>query len=295
MNTVPGLGRGTFAVYAGPLPANPQRPEKLSRDPSRSQEAPRSRRGVYESTARRSRRAKDNQGREIDREVNSAGPIKNQNFGSSFQAEVGDVATVISGRGPTRRPLRGSKRVPTMSIGRFLVITADDFGIGPETSHGILDLAGQGLVTATVLLVNSPHAEAAVHTWRISGIPLEVGWHPCLTLDRPVSPPGDVRSLVDADGRFWPLGRFLFRLLSGRVRADDVARELHAQIRRFRELVGHSPSIVNTHHHVQVFPPLDAILVELLGRCPKRPYVRRVREPWRMLSRIPGARRKRAP
>jgi len=57
MNTVPGLGRNTFVVYAGPLPANPQRPEKLSRDLSRSQEAPRSRRGVYESTAQRSRRA----------------------------------------------------------------------------------------------------------------------------------------------------------------------------------------------------------------------------------------------
>src|SRR5271166_2118915 len=66
MNTVPGLGRGTFAVCAGPLPANPQRPEKLSRDPSRPQEAPRSRRGVYESTARRSRRAGSSQESDAD-------------------------------------------------------------------------------------------------------------------------------------------------------------------------------------------------------------------------------------
>ena len=69
MNTVPGLGRDTFAVYAGPLPANPQRPEKPSRDPSRSQEAPRSRRGVYVSTAQRSRRAEGIRGREVDRAV----------------------------------------------------------------------------------------------------------------------------------------------------------------------------------------------------------------------------------
>ena len=34
---------------------------------------------------------------------------------------------------------------------RYLVVTADDFGIGPATSRGILDLAGEGLVTATVL------------------------------------------------------------------------------------------------------------------------------------------------
>jgi hypothetical protein len=69
MNTVPGLGRNTIAVCAGPLPANPQRPEKLSRDPSRSQDAPRSRRGVYESAARRSSRAGGSQGREADRAV----------------------------------------------------------------------------------------------------------------------------------------------------------------------------------------------------------------------------------
>ena len=49
---------------------------------------------------------------------------------------------------------------------RFLVVTADDFGIGPATTHGILELALQGRVTATVLLVNSPHAEAAVRAWR---------------------------------------------------------------------------------------------------------------------------------
>src|SRR5271157_469815 len=69
MNTVPGLGRNTFAVYAGPLPANPERPEKLSCDPSRSQAAPGSRRGVYVATARRSRRAEGSRGREVDRAV----------------------------------------------------------------------------------------------------------------------------------------------------------------------------------------------------------------------------------
>src|SRR3954447_24189934 len=108
-----------------------------------------------------------------------------------------------------------------MTKSRFLVVTADDFGIGPDTSEGILALAARGLVTATVLLVNSPYAGAAVQSWRRAGIPLEVGWHPCLTLDGPVSAAGDVRSLVDDDGRFWPLGRFVRRLASGRIRADD--------------------------------------------------------------------------
>ena len=49
-----------------------------------------------------------------------------------------------------------------MDAPRSLVVVADDLGIGPATSHGILHLAALGKVTATVLLVNSPHAEAAV-------------------------------------------------------------------------------------------------------------------------------------
>src|SRR5262245_16556640 len=105
---------------------------------------------------------------------------------------------------------------------RFLVVVADDFVIGPETSRGIVELALEGRVTATVLLVNSPHAESAVSAWDRAGRPVELGWHPCLTLDRPILPPEQVPSLVDADGRFWSLTRFLARIATGRVRSADV-------------------------------------------------------------------------
>ncbi len=177
---------------------------------------------------------------------------------------------------------------------RFLVVTADDFGIGPNTSDGILDLAGQGLVTAAVLLVTSPHAEPAVEHWRRSSCQPELGWHPCLTLDRPVLPGDRVPSLVRPDGSFWPLGAFVRRLLLGSVNPIDIEAELRAQYRRFCELVGRPPALVNTHHHAQVFPPVGAILWKILAGVRPRPYVRRVREPWPMLARIPGARGKRA-
>jgi predicted glycoside hydrolase/deacetylase ChbG (UPF0249 family) len=52
--------------------------------------------------------------------------------------------------------------------------------------------------------------------------------------------------------------------------------------------------VVNSHHHVQVFPPVSQILARLLGEQDALPYVRRVREPWHMLALIRGARLKRA-
>lgn len=176
---------------------------------------------------------------------------------------------------------------------RYLVVTADDFGIGPETSQGILDLAARKVVTATVLLVNAPFAEMAVQAWRRAGRPLDLGWHPCLTTDSPVLAPSQVPSLVDRDGHFWSLGRFLKRLLLGRIQPAEIEAELSAQYRRFCELTGSPPRVVNTHHHVQLFHPVGEILYRILLRVQPLPYVRRVCESWQALTGVPGARRKR--
>jgi predicted glycoside hydrolase/deacetylase ChbG (UPF0249 family) len=177
---------------------------------------------------------------------------------------------------------------------RYLIVTADDFGIGPATSQGILDLAAQGLLTCTVLIVNSPYAEQAVCAWRQAGTPLELGWHPCLTLDEPVLPAERVPSLTGPEGRFWPLAQFLKRVCTGRIDAAEVEAELRAQLDRFVALAGRPPVVVNSHQHVQLFQPVGDILLDLLGRRQPLPYVRRIREPWRMLWRVPGARVKRA-
>jgi predicted glycoside hydrolase/deacetylase ChbG (UPF0249 family) len=176
---------------------------------------------------------------------------------------------------------------------RSLLVVADDFGIGPPTTAGILHLAKKGVVTASVMLVNSPHAEAAVAAWRRDGQPMDLGWHPNLTLDRPILPPGQVPSLVDADGKFWPLPQFLRRWLLGRMEPLDIEAEFHAQFHRYCELVGQPPALVNAHQHIILFQPLGPIILDVLSQQRCRPYIRRVREPWRLWARVRGARIKR--
>ncbi len=58
---------------------------------------------------------------------------------------------------------------------RLLLITADDFGIGPETTRGILKAAQQGAITSSVVLVNSPFAVDAVQAWESVDHPFELG------------------------------------------------------------------------------------------------------------------------
>jgi predicted glycoside hydrolase/deacetylase ChbG (UPF0249 family) len=182
-----------------------------------------------------------------------------------------------------------------MAPPRLLCVVADDFGIGPETTRGILELATQGVVTGTVLLVTSPHATQAVRAWQQAGLDgqADLGWHPCLTLDRPISPPGKVPGLVGPDGAFLPLPRFLTRLLLGRIRDDEIERELRAQYYRFIDLVGRAPALVNAHHHVAVFPPVGRALRRVLASQSPRPFLRRVFEPWAWRWALKGARAKR--
>jgi len=169
---------------------------------------------------------------------------------------------------------------------RQLIVTADDFGVGPETTRGILELGARGAVTSSVVLVNSPFAAAGIAAWRAAGRPLELGWHPCLTIDAPVLPARDVPSLVGPDGRFPALGTLLKRLALGRVNGAEVEAEFRAQLARYVELVGAPPANVNGHHHVHVFHTVGDALARALGDY--RPYMRRVVEPWRTLRRVGG-------
>ena len=180
-----------------------------------------------------------------------------------------------------------------MDATRYLVVIADDFGMGPETSRGILELAAAGVVGGAVLIVNSPYAADAVRAWRQSGVRLDVGWHPNLTMDPPSAPPERVPSLVGPDGCLWPLGAFLKLVVLGRIRAAEVEIELQAKYDRFLAMVGHVPTVVNSHQHAAIFPPVGDVLLKVLSVQRPLPYLRRVREPWAMLARIPGAKIKR--
>jgi predicted glycoside hydrolase/deacetylase ChbG (UPF0249 family) len=180
-----------------------------------------------------------------------------------------------------------------MEQARKLIVVADDFGIGPEVSRGILELMLRGSVTSTVLLANSPFVEAAIRRWDRAGRPGEMGWHPNLTMDEPVARSRDVHTLLSEKGTFFPLGTLLLRIATGRFQYSHLVNELDAQYRRCHDLIGQPPKIVNGHKHIHVFPIIGQALAAVLKRWRVRPYIRRVVEPLSSWIRVPGARLKR--
>ena len=138
---------------------------------------------------------------------------------------------------------------------KVLIVNADDFGLTPGVSRGILEAHRNGIVTSTTLLVNREIPPAQRDELQASG--LGVGVHLNLTLGTPVANPRRVPSLVDAEGRFIRDAREA----AARARTDEARIELGSQIDAFRKIMGRFPTHLDTHHHVGRHEPiLDLVL-----------------------------------
>lgn len=157
-----------------------------------------------------------------------------------------------------------------------LVVTADDLGLSPGVTRGILEAHRRGVVRSASLMVTSASSPEAAALSRTEP-DLEVGLHIDLVGGEPVSDPARVASLCDHDGRFWRLPEFSRRLLTGRIRASDLATEIRAQAALARSW-GHHPLAWDSHRHVHLMPPV-ARVVGHIARDEGVRWVRRARSP----------------
>jgi predicted glycoside hydrolase/deacetylase ChbG (UPF0249 family) len=157
-----------------------------------------------------------------------------------------------------------------------LVVTADDLGLSPGVTKGILESHRRGIVRSTSLIVTADSSAEAAAQARMEP-DLEVGLHIDLVGGWPVSDPAAVRSLVDEDGRFVGLAELTKRLLSRRIRARDVAAEVRAQAALARSW-GILPLAWDSHRHVHLMPPV-ARVVGRVARDEGVRWVRRARSP----------------
>jgi predicted glycoside hydrolase/deacetylase ChbG (UPF0249 family) len=134
-----------------------------------------------------------------------------------------------------------------------LIVNADDFGYSAGINRGIFAGHHRGIITSTTVLINGPEASAGLALARQDAPDLGFGLHLNLTWGRPVSPPDQVRSLVDDHGLF-----FGIRAWAGKLDTFDpehLEREITAQFARFIDLAGQPPDHLDAHHHaIYVLP-----------------------------------------
>jgi predicted glycoside hydrolase/deacetylase ChbG (UPF0249 family) len=155
-----------------------------------------------------------------------------------------------------------------MAPERILIVNADDFGLSAGTNAGVIEAHEKGIVTSASLMVMGGGAvEAAAYGRRSTR--LAVGLH------------------VDLSHWEYEQGRWV----AAYQRADTgdrkaVAAELHAQLDRFRELLGADPTHIDSHQHVHLDQPAASVFREAGHRLGVP--VRRLRSPARYLGDFYG-------
>lgn len=120
---------------------------------------------------------------------------------------------------------------------KYLIVNADDFGMSPGVTAGIVDAHLHGIVTSTSMLVTTPFSDTAVAA--ANAYPsLSVGLHLRLTHE-------SGEPLIDLDD-------------TERARA-----ELLSQFARFVELTGDQPTHLDSHHHIHRDPRVRELFVDL--------------------------------
>jgi chitin disaccharide deacetylase len=104
---------------------------------------------------------------------------------------------------------------------------------------------------------------------------LGVGCHLVLISGKSVAPAGEVRSLVDRNGNLpASLPSFVAKVTSGKIRTDDIATELRAQIQKIRAS-GIEATHVDTHKHTHAHPRVLNVVCRVAKEC----GISRIRQP----------------
>lgn len=159
-----------------------------------------------------------------------------------------------------------------MSGSATIIVNADDLGLHPAVRRAVEACAARGSLTSASVLANGPDL-ASVRP--IRGVSL--GAHLNALRGVPVSPPREVRSLVDARGSFvgsW--AKFALRVVRGAIDPDELRLEWSRQVSVLRGR-GLELSHLDGEKHTHCFPPLFGIACEVAAEH-GIPFVRRSSE-----------------
>lgn len=151
---------------------------------------------------------------------------------------------------------------------RQLIINADDFGLTPGVTEGILQGATFGCITSSSVMINHiMHQHQNVDGDAVR--PLGMGVHLNLTSGKPILPPEDLSTLVHPEGIFRD-AQFIFEH-DDVLNLIQVEKEWRAQIIGFLIKFGR-PDHLDSHHHIHLLPRLFPILLQIAGemRIPVR-------------------------
>lgn len=160
---------------------------------------------------------------------------------------------------------------------KYLIITADDFGLHEAVNEAIEVAAVRGVLTAASLMVAAPAAADAVR--RAQHLPkLHIGLHLVLADGQPMLDRTQIPHLLDPTGRMGTrMGRDGLRYFLSPSARRQLEAEIRAQFSAFAS-TGLRLDHVNAHKHFHLHPTILSLLLRV-ARDYGNPPVRATVEP----------------
>jgi predicted glycoside hydrolase/deacetylase ChbG (UPF0249 family) len=160
---------------------------------------------------------------------------------------------------------------------KAITLCADDFGISPAVSDGIVKLVKAKRLSAVgvMTLINNWPEEAQKLTFAKNRI--DIGLHFTMT---------DFKALSylpkTAPQEYLPaLPQLFFSAIFGKLNLDEIRDELTLQLNAFESAMGMKPDFIDGHQHIHQFPGIVDVLMDVIRHryTSPLPYIRSAGSP----------------
>jgi chitin disaccharide deacetylase len=146
---------------------------------------------------------------------------------------------------------------------KSFALCADDFGLSPAVTRGILEALAAGRLTATSAMTTQANWPEAARAFRALAPDADLGLHFNLTLGQPLGP----IPRFAPSGKFPAMSAIVPAAWRGALPRQEIRDELRRQLDAFEAAYGAAPDYVDGHQHVQVLPGIaDDLIAELVQR-----------------------------
>jgi predicted glycoside hydrolase/deacetylase ChbG (UPF0249 family) len=153
----------------------------------------------------------------------------------------------------------------------MLLINADDYGLTPAVSAGMINLFKKERLNSVSLLAGMPGTEYAIEQSHANP-ELSVGLHVNLTEGKPLV--SGLKSITTPEGNFLSRSQLFLKCLTFQVNVQEIKQEINVQYNFLRDR-GINIRHIDGHQHIHVFPGIFPIILAL-GKENKI----RIRRPW---------------
>lgn len=144
----------------------------------------------------------------------------------------------------------------------MIILCADDYALTEGVSRAIGELAAARRLSATSVIVTSPHWKAAAPRLLVHRGRLSIGLHLDLTLGPATGP---IR-LLAPKRRFPGLARLIGLSVLRILDTGEIAAEISRQLDLFEGALGFPPDHIDGHQHVHALPVVRQALIDVVAR-----------------------------